>query len=509
MLHFKKIKILLILISLILLFWLNSSFWNSGITNNSTDKNNKITEVISSNIKLEWILNEFYTNLDIKITKTERKITYIYSLYSKITAIKNRILAKWDLTNSQKNIFSYIENSLEQKISYLQLLLIEEEKERLLILKKSKHIKTPEKVKSLYYTAYAAWNKNKLDSLYNLIDKTEINSVTIDIKDVSWYVSFDFDNDNFDKIKPVSNNRLNNIEELIKDLHDRNIYVIWRIVVFKDKLLASNRPDLAIKWTDQKTVWNDYAWNKYMDPYSKEVWDYNANIANAAYDMWFDELNFDYVRFPSDWKISSTYYPFAKTIINKNPKWWKVMVIDKFSHYFTKKMREKEPEIVLSADVFGLVTRLDLMQIWQNLESFMLNFDYVWPMVYPSHYWSSFLWYSPADNYPYEIILDAMKNSKIKVDNLNKEILLAKEENRKIKINSAISSDIELENVESMDLSVIRPWFQWFSCTRCAWATNYNRYKFRRQIQALNDYDLDSWWVWNSWSNYYFERYNK
>jgi hypothetical protein len=83
------------------------------------------------------------------------------------------------------------------------------------------------------------------------------------------------------------------------------------------------------------------------------------------------------VRFPSDGKISSTYYPFAKEIEVENPKWGKIMVLDKFSSYITSQLKFEYPNIVLSADIFGLVTRSDLFKIGQNLESFLLHFDYV------------------------------------------------------------------------------------------------------------------------------------
>ncbi|PID87534.1 hypothetical protein CSB07_01025 [Candidatus Gracilibacteria bacterium] len=508
MFNLQLSKKIITIVGLIWLFFpcLTSSN-NDAINYGENYKNNSETNINSdTKVKIDWFLKSFYNNLDLKMPETQKKIDYIYYLYKKVNSIKNSLKSNSKMTNNQKEIFYYIENSLEQRISYLQL-EIEEEKKAL--EEKNKHIKTPLKVKSLYYTSYAGGNSKKINSLYNLAKNTEINSVTIDIKDVSGYVSFQLNNKDFDKIKPISNNRIKDIESLIKTLHEKNIYVIGRIVVFKDKLLASNRPDLAIKWTDRKTVWNDYSGNKYMDPYSKEVWDYNANIATAAYKIGFDEINFDYVRFPSDGKISSTYYPFANKILRNNPKWGKIMVIDKFSNYFTKKIRKENPNIVLSADVFGLVTRIDLLQIGQNLESFLMNFDYVGPMVYPSHYGRKFLGYSPADNYPYEIILDAFKNSKIKVQNLNKEIELAKIENRKIKLNYAISSDLDVNSIEKIKLSKIRPWLQGFTCTRCPGATEYNRYKFRRQIQAVNDYNLDSWWVWNSGSRYHYNWFNK
>ena len=197
-----------------------------------------------------------------------------------------------------------------------------------------------------------------MSSLDYLTKNTEVNSVTIDIKTVSWYVSFKMNDDNFWSIKPISDNRTKNIKETIEKLHEKWIYVIARVVVFKDKSLAERRPDLAVKRLDNSAVWTDYKWLKYLDPSAKEVWDYNAAIASEAYNIGFDEVNFDYVRFPTDGRISNTYYSFSNEILKQNPKYWKVMALDKFSSYITSKLKNEIPEIVLSADIFWLVTKM-------------------------------------------------------------------------------------------------------------------------------------------------------
>jgi hypothetical protein len=121
--------------------------------------------------------------------------------------------------------------------------------------------------------------------LLNFVKNSEINSVTIDIKEVDGYVAFDMSGYEFSTIIPVSNNRIKDVRALIEKLHENGIYVIGRVVVFKDKLLAETRPDLAIKWPDRKNVWYDYKGNKYLDAYSKEVWDYTVEISKAAYDL--------------------------------------------------------------------------------------------------------------------------------------------------------------------------------------------------------------------------------
>lgn len=370
------------------------------------------------------------------------------------------------------------------------------------------HVNIHEKLASLYYNAYSATNKNKKEILDKLISNTEVNSVTIDIKTVSWYTSFALSDDYFSEIKPSSNDTILDIKALIEKLHEKDVYVIWRVVVFKDKLLSENRPDLAIKWSNNKSeVWTDYKWNKYLDPYSKEVWDYNINIASAAYELWFDEINFDYVRFPTDWYISKTSYPFSNALIYEDPKWWKMKVIDEFSWYITSELKKRHPDLVLSADVFWLITNVDLFQIWQNLESFLLHFDYVLPMIYPSHYSAGYLWAQIPDDIWYEIFKDSLTKAISRVDDLNENIVKSTNSWTTLKIKDIFEPNVDLETLWEISKNKIRPWLQWFTCTRCKWAQPYNRTKFREQIRAINDVWLNSRIVWNSASNYYSEWY--
>ena len=375
--------------------------------------------------------------------------------------------------------------------------------------RKKRHIKAPENIKSLYFSAHSAWSKDKLDNFFEIAKAKEINSIMIDLKEVDWYTSFELDESFFWKIKPtVSRNNIKNISELIKRCHENGIYVIARIVVFKDKRLAEVRPDLAVKWISDWSVWTDYKWYKYVDQYSKEVWDYNANLWIAAYELGFDEINYDYVRFPTDWYISKASYPFANEIILKDIKWGKVKVIDMFSNYITTKIREHNPKIVISADVFWLVTDGTMFGIGQNLESFLLAFDFVWPMVYPSHYWEWYYGYKFPDNVPYNIVNIALNNASEKIKNLNLEISNAKIEFRDIKLNDSFIYDKRILNTDEISLKKIRPYLQWFSCTRCRNYSLYNREKFRTLVNAVNDIWLDSWWVRSSWSNYHNERFD-
>ncbi|MCD5380925.1 putative glycoside hydrolase [Candidatus Gracilibacteria bacterium] len=349
------------------------------------------------------------------------------------------------------------------------------------------HLQTPEDgVRSLYYTASGVIDSKKYNNFLDIAENTSVNSITIDIKTVSGEINFDINNKYFKDIQPVSNNRIKNIEKIIEELHSKNIYVIGRVVVFKDMSLSEKRKDLALKWNNNKEkLWTDHSGKKYLDPSSKEVWDYNISIASAAYEAGFDEINFDYVRFPSDGKVSQIYAPFSEKILVATGSIRNITALNNFSKYTATQLKKKYPEIVLSADVFGLVTNGDLDSIGQSLIGFLKYFDYVGPMTYPSHYGNNFLGFKQPDNHPYEIMQDALKNTGIQIEKYN------------------------AQNPDKKQLSQdqIRLWLQGFSCTRCRGATPYFTQKFKKQTSGITDVGGNSWWVWNANSNYYKDWY--
>ncbi len=446
---------------------------------------------------INWYINNVYLEKNISIpTVCEEQV-----LKSSLDLFENKDKASiWTLKNSDLDeiIISENINYPEESIE-IQLNSASEKQSNI----DDKHIKTPDRVVSLYYTGYSIWQKHKLKTLYDLVENTEVNSVTIDIKTVSGYTNIDFSDFEFWSIKPKYNWVIKDIKSIIEELHNRDIYVIWRVSVFKDQFLTKTRPDLSVKWVwDKSKNWEDYNKNRYLDPGSKEVWEYIYNISWASYELWFDEINFDYIRFPSDWVVSQTYYPFSSEKVTRD-KWWKIKVIDEFWNYISSSLKEKYKNIVLSADVFWSVTNVDIYQIWQNLESFFLNFDYVSPMIYPSHYATWYLWATIPDNIPYHILKNSIFNSNKRIDKLNKDIKDSNLSWTNYLIKNAFTPKKDLKEFKEIPKTNLRPWIQWFSCTRCDWATPYNRKKFREQIRGMEEWGIISRFVWNSASNYY------
>jgi len=252
----------------------------------------------------------------------------------------------------------------------------------------------PAIIKSVYVTGWSAGSKNYINYLNNLFKTTQINAVVIDIKDSSGVISY--------------NTKIDNIDSLLNNLHKQGIYVIGRISVFEDSVLAKNRPDLAIyNKAETKDLANPVLWSNnngsfWMDPASEEVWDYNIEIARDALNRGFDEINFDYTRFPTDGQLDNMGFP----------KWDQKVLKNIVIKNFFKKIRTSLPDAKLSVDFFGLTTisRGDI-GIGQILEDSFDYFDYVCPMLYPSHFASGFMGFENPAEHPYEVIKRSMESA--------------------------------------------------------------------------------------------------
>ena len=334
----------------------------------------------------------------------------------------------------------------------------------------------PEVLKAVYVTGWSAGSKNYQNYLFDLLKTTQVNAVVIDVKDSGGIVSYAT---NAPKAKEYKAYRgqIINIDALIKNLHDRGVYVIGRIVVFEDPILAKSRPDLAVyntlKTKDplKPVAWQDNRGLSWMDPASKEVLDYNIEIASDALNRGFDEINFDYMRFPTDGQESTMGYPIWDA---KTPKY--IIIKNVF-----QKLREAFPDKRLSVDIFGqTTTNADDMGIGQVFEDALAYFDYVSPMVYPSHYAPGFLGYKNPAEYPYEIITYAIDSAVAR-----KKVL------------DAVKNQPSIPLVAS---AKIRPWLQDFNM-----GAVYGKDMVLQEIKAVSDAmgdDFNGYMLWNP-SNVY------
>ena len=310
-------------------------------------------------------------------------------------------------------------------------------------------------VKGIYYNPNISNTQADVDRLVNLIDTTELNAIVIDVKEeiVYYNTKVQLFNDS-GTVNPVLD-----LPTLLKTLKDHNIYTIARLVVFKDGLVAEKNPDLAVKSTETGTAWhdmNDVAW---VNPTNESLWKANAGMAVELAHLGFDEIQYDYVRFPTDGDLTTM--DFGVDYNQKNRE----EAINGFlemSHAMLIPTGAK-----LSADIFGYTMLVDDdLGIGQNISELYKHVDFVSPMVYPSHYGESALGYSPPNDYPFEIIEISMAQAKKRMNG---------------------------------NTLAIRPWLQDFSFPKM---TPYGAKEVRAQIDATEQGGGSGWLLWNPDNKY-------
>lgn len=321
------------------------------------------------------------------------------------------------------------------------------------------------KARALYLTGWTVGNPEKVQKFVDLAKTTEINSYVIDIKDDDGYVGYE------SNVPAVRENnawkRKYNVDKVLEEFKKNDIYVIGRLVCFKDPVLSAKRPDLAVKRSDG-SLWKDNHKLSWLSPYNKESWPYIIDIAKEAVAKGFDEIQFDYIRFPNDGDKK------AMNFGNSDKK--KYEIINEFISYARKEL----PDVVLSADVFGIICEspADTEDIGQYLELVGMELDYISPMVYPSHYAVGQIVnkvkFAKPDFEPYGVVYNSLAKAKERIS-----------------------------KVEGYRANV-RPYLQDFTATWLGkgYYQTYGPEQFRQQIQAVYDAGYDEWIFWSAGNKY-------
>ncbi len=355
----------------------------------------------------------------------------------------------------------------------------------------------PEIVKGIYLTNWTAGYAKHLDALVDLVDKTELNAMVIDIKDYSGYIAYRTGLPDFVSSGAEKDIRILQPNALIKKLHDRGIYVIGRVSVFQDPVLAKSHPEWAVKNKNTGELWTDRKGISWMDAGAEPVWAYHVALAKDAFARGFDEINFDYIRFPSDGDLSLIAYPYTGEGVSEHK------TIAKFFAYLRKNL----PGEKISVDLFGLTTSsADDLGIGQKIEDAYPNFDYVSPMVYPSHFASGYNGFKNPAEHPYDVIKVSMQAALGKLDAFVKS--------KEPVINGSSTSSSTVSSTEpivtsppplamsSPPLAKLRPWLQSFNL-----GAVYDAAKIQAQIQAAEEVlgvtsHYAGWLLWDPTNNY-------
>ena len=357
------------------------------------------------------------------------------------------------------------------------------------------HQALPEAVKALYMSACVAGTPSFRTDLVSLIEQTELNSVVIDIKDYSGNISFPPQGETWRPAWLASKCGTKDMSEFISSMHEKDIFVIGRITVFQDPFLATRRPDLAVLKGDG-SVWKDHKGLSFIDVAADEYWDDIIELSVEAYNIGFDELNYDYVRYPSDGNMRDIVFPHTQ-----KGQWphSKPDNLEAFFSYLHQAMQDearfsqmkhtatgREKNIpYISADLFGMTTsNYDDLSVGQVQERAVPYFDFIAPMVYPSHYPNGWNNYSNPNHYPYEVIHTAMSDGV-----------------RRLQATTTPVAGFTHERIGTTTPAVyqkatstadkFRTWIQDFD-----YGGDYGPAEVRAQIKASYDAGVESWMLW-------------
>ncbi|PHQ64965.1 MAG: GTP-binding protein [Sulfurimonas sp.] len=317
----------------------------------------------------------------------------------------------------------------------------------------------PIKVKALYLTFWGANIYSKTTKrLLDIIENTEINAVVVDVKNEYGSTSFRTSFKQANKYGAYKNRTIGNIENFMKVMKSKNIYLIARLAVFKDELQASNNEDYAIKKADG-TIWRNHDNMAWVDPFDKRSHKYTIAIAEEAAKVGFDEINFDYIRFPAKSGLK-----LKKESTQKN----RVKAIESF--LYSAKNRLRKYGVFISVDTYGNICwEKGDTGIGQTIESLAKHSDYISPMLYPSGFASGSFFFEHPSEHPYEVIYRSIKHIK-PIINPNR----------------------------------VRPWLQYFK-DYAHTKKYYKKFEVTEQIRASDDVNASGWMLWSPSSRYHQE----
>lgn len=356
------------------------------------------------------------------------------------------------------------------------------------------HIPTPDPLKGIYMSQCVAGTPSFRDSLVRFVDETDLNAIVIDVKDFSGQIGFTTTDPRFEGAS-MQDCGARDMKEFLKTLHDKGIYTIARITVFQDPHYSKLHPEQAVQSASRGGPWKDNKGLSFVDVSSRDFWDYIATLSKETYALGFDELNYDYIRYPSDGPMQDAVYQ------NQN----RAEALERFFKYLHEEM---EPTgAVISADLFGMTaSNTDDLGIGQVLERTLPYFDYIMPMVYPSHYPDSFNGYSDPNNYPYEIIKYAMDRAvartiatQTSVRTLDGQPAMKKETVPATATTATTTREVAtgFYTKPVFDKGKIRPWLQDFD-----YGKNYLPQDILAQTRGTYDAGLTSWIFWDPGNKY-------
>ena len=399
-------------------------------------------------------LSQEMENEEVAISQLKTTETTIYVLSEKdhVKTIK-QVMENYDMSVLSSNLNAYSEilfSDIEVQLQEIAL----KNATIYASLKINKFKKENDQIRGIYLNGYLFNNPSKRESIEKILTNTDVNTLVIDVKTDNGHILFDTE---IDEVIYLNNERIKFTKNDLQELREiKDIYLVGRLVVFQDPLFAKVFPDEAVF---DSRLNKPYSQNGqfFLDPSSQKVQDYIINIAIESCRLGFDEIQYDYIRYPDS---SSKFMQFD----TKNDFENRVSNINSFLSKSRQLLHNEG--CLLSADTFGyILTNKQDGGIGQNLETIIENVDFISPMVYPSHYTNGSFGYQNPNEHPYEVITAAL------TDALDRGV----------------------------DKDKIRPFLQGF------WHSNED---IRNNIKAASDLEMD-WLIWNILSVYELDSFTK
>jgi hypothetical protein len=399
-------------------------------------------------------LSEEMENEEVAISQLKTTETTIYVLSQKdhINTIK-QVMENYDMAVLRSNLDAYSEILLSGIDVQLQEIALKNAT-IYASMKINKFKEENDQIRGIYLNGYLFNNPSKRESIEKILTNTDVNTLVIDVKTDNGHILFDTE---IDEVIYLNNERVKFTNNDLQELREiKDIYLVGRLVVFQDPLFVKVFPDEAVF---DSRLNKPYSQNGqfFLDPSSKKVQDYIINIAIESCRLGFDEIQYDYIRYPDS---NSKFMQFD----TKNDFENRVNNINSFLSRSRQLLHNEG--CLLSADTFGyILTNKQDGGIGQNLETIVENVDFISPMVYPSHYTNGSFGYQNPNEHPYEVITAAL------TDALDRGV----------------------------DKDKIRPFLQGF------WHSNED---IRNNIKAASDLEMD-WLIWNILSVYELDSFTK
>jgi len=263
-------------------------------------------------------------------------------------------------------------------------------------------INSPENIRAIYLTAHTI-STSRFSELIDTLIEYGGNAVVLDIEHGGGQLAFVPENDFLKAINPGS--PTNDYKTIIEDLHEKGLYVIARQVVFNDPYTSRRRPDWRIRYKWGNGFY-DYRW---LDPSRSGVQYYNLMIMEEAAKLGFDEIQFDYIRFPATYHNSLDYWYDEENFDTH----------DVINHFLKRaRIIADKYDVALGVDTFGGIVwgDVDWRIVGQNVEEMAKIVDVVYPMTYPSHYSPGYNGIYNMYYAPYDIVYESIKRFVEKAD---------------------------------------------------------------------------------------------